>query len=105
MLHWLSCGIGLLTFASKQASFVRVGITHSLTLAFLPPLHLNAPDTGKEMGSAWRLVRDGLGAILALTESGVFWMQGPELVRFWKQGRRRRREGRRWRTKSNVWEG
>ncbi|KAM3569162.1 hypothetical protein VYU27_008727, partial [Nannochloropsis oceanica] len=31
------------------------------------------------MGSIWRLVRDGLGTLLALTESGVFWMQGSEL--------------------------
>lgn len=31
------------------------------------------------MGSIWRLVRNGLGTLLALTESGVFWMQGSEL--------------------------
>jgi len=63
------------------------------------------------MGSTWRLVRDGLGALLALTESGVFWLQGSELVRFCWCGRRearreageetgRGRQGRR----SDAWE-
>lgn len=28
------------------------------------------------MGSVWRLVRDGLAAVLALTEAGIFHLQG-----------------------------
>jgi hypothetical protein len=30
----------------------------------------------ERMGSAWRVVRNGLAAMLAVTEQGIFWMQG-----------------------------
>lgn len=33
------------------------------------------------MGSIWPLVRSALGALLSMTESGVFWLQGSETVR------------------------